>query len=441
MSLPTQQTGHLSHPAPVYVLPNMSPGLGRSYRFLRFMFVVLGLIVVLNLNVFSNRLLGNGQFFSPIILLFSLLAVLYSRVGRISQLPFATRMFGFAIVFFVFAGVLSKVANGLGSPVTLAIAVAKDLATPIVFFGTVFLSASMKKLGGEKGEGQVLTIVYWLAFAGVMTIFIPLVFPQWHYFIRGDERNFSRFGGVYDNPNPASMAALAFMVCGLARTAREKKLIYLMITIGAGAAAILLTGSRAGILGTVFIVLPLAGFVFSFKQIIRVVLTFVVVAAVGLTILFTLRQQTDSRLRGQAKRAQLLLSIADRGLDDETTGGRTGLAVIAFKMWKTSPLIGLGLGSSRGMLPYTDLGPHNYYLTILVESGLFGLIPFLFLWSCVGAKSFDRNNPNWIRILIIGIFLTISFYALTSHTIFNQRNQVFFIGAAMGLSVLPRRRK
>ena len=435
------QQGHQAHP--IYVMPPRQSTKNRTYKFLRVLLIALGAMVVLNLNIFSNRLFNMGQLFSPFIFLICFLALIYSRVGRVHGMPLAARFFGGSIFFFVLAAVLSGLANGINSPVELAGQIARDVASPIVFFATVLIAGSMKKIAGEKAESQILTILFLLSLIGVCSVFLSLVFPQWHFFIRGDKTNLHvRFAGVYGNPNPASMQSLSFMVIGLAKTAHSKNLRFLFASLIVGAAAILLTGSRAGILGTVFIVLPLGSLVFGAKQVIKTMIAGIAVLAVGIGIYFALQSQTNSSLAGQAKRASMLLNMAEEGFNDDTTGGRTTLATIAFKMWKESPIIGHGIGSARTMLPYIDLGPHNYYLTILVESGLFGFLPFFACWCFVGLKSFDRTNPNWLRILIIGVFLTISFYAMTSHTVFNQRNQVFLIGAAMGLAVAvnPRRK-
>ncbi len=433
MSMMPPPTHDLPMPQVVYV-GQKPKKINQSYKFIRFLFCGLALIVVLNLNILSNRIFGNGQAFSPIILLGCLLAVVNSKVSRINGVPLAATLFLVGLLTALFVGVLSTIAGGIGSPLELAFRIFKDAATPVVFFSTVLMASSLKKLGGETADKQVLLIIYYVALLGALTIFIPLVFPQWHYFIRGDNKVFSRFGGLYGNPNAASSAVLSFMVVGIAMTARSKKMHYLAASLIIGSAAIFLTGSRIGLLTVFFVVLPLNGLVFGFKHIVRLGMVGVVVLIVGAGLFYAVKGQTDSSVRSESKRSRQLLNLYQEGLHEGNTGGRTLLASTAIKMWQDSPMIGHGIGSSRPMWPYFEVGPHNYFLVVLIETGVFGFIPFVLCWMLVGFHSFDKSNQPWLRVLIIGLFLTLTAYAMTAHTVFTSRNQVFLIAAAIGLS-------
>ena len=437
---PMSPSPHQALMPPQFVYVGPQKKIGKSYRFLRLVFIALAVMVVLNLNILGSRLVGNGQAFSPFILLACILAVANSKVSRVNGMPLAAKIFGAGFLVAILVGVMATIAGGLGGFTELAFRILKDAATPVVFFSTVLMASSLKKLGGETAERQLLSIMFWISLIGALTIFIPLVFPQWHYFIRGEDRSFTRFGGVFGNPNAASSAVLSFMVVGMAMTARSKKMSYLVVAITVGAAAIFLTGSRIGLLAVFFIILPLNGLIFGFKHVFRIAVIGLVAIAVGVGLFFAVQNQTKTGNYSESKRARQLLSLYEEGLHEGNTGGRTILAKIAIDMWQRSPIIGHGIGSSRPMIPYIENGPHNYFLTVLVETGVMGFIPFVICWTLVGIHSFDKSNETWLRVLIIGLFLTISAYAMTAHTVFTSRNQIFLIAAALGLSMKFERR-
>lgn len=416
-----------------YYQPQKSFRETRAYKFRRRILMFLGILVVLNINIFANRILGIGQLVSPLILLLCILSFLNSKVSWVTGIPLAARMFGGALLFVILLGSLQGFTQGSHKLFELARTILMDLATPIVFFSAVLLSRTLQKMGGEVAEKQVLNICYVLCLIATAAVFIPIIYPAYHELIRGPDGNTERFSGVYGNPNTTSMAALSFIIFGLAKTSRDKSLWHLVIACSIGGLAILYTGSRAGILGIFFIVAPMSAVLFGFKHVFRIVLTLGLMLVFSYLVYLYVVQKADSGTF-QSKRWQQTLSIFEDGLTNENTSGRLGLAMIAMDMFQESPILGHGLGSSRPMFPKSAWGPHNYYLVVLVETGLLGFLPFMAFWILVGFKAFDPNIDNWNRVLTLGLFLVISVSGLSSHTIFTERNQVFLLGAALGMA-------
>ena len=107
----------------------------------------------------------------------------------------------------------------------------------------------------------------------------------------------------------------------------------------------------------------------------------------------------------------------------ENTGGRLALAEEAVGLWQKNPLLGNGYGSLNKM-PVHGLGPHNTYLKILGESGIFVLLMFVFAWAMLGNRGLSMA-PRWSQVLVIGIAIVGAFACLTSHIVLVQRHVNF----------------
>jgi O-antigen ligase len=114
---------------------------------------------------------------------------------------------------------------------------------------------------------------------------------------------------------------------------------------------------------------------------------------------------------------------------------------IAIAMFKESPLLGKGLGTFLKHLPsYSNIYnqyAHNSYLQLLVESGVVGLTPFLFIiwhWLTKSISFIKLNKENFI---FLGIFCGLC--AFIMHAFFD--NQLFSVKLAtlfwllLGMSV------
>lgn len=108
--------------------------------------------------------------------------------------------------------------------------------------------------------------------------------------------------------------------------------------------------------------------------------------------------------------------------------GRTSLWEISFLMFKKFPVSGIGLGlfmekfgEYAHNLNYFPIGgqyAHNCYLQILAETGMVGLIPFLwFLWE-ITAHSYRKIKKSK-DFLLIGLYL--GFLAFLIHSFFDTQ--------------------
>lgn len=95
---------------------------------------------------------------------------------------------------------------------------------------------------------------------------------------------------------------------------------------------------------------------------------------------------------------------------------------IAFSMFQESPLLGKGLGLFMDYLPkYIFILPqyaHNCYLQILAETGLLGLIPFLWFLGEIIFRAGKKISKN-IDSLFLGLF--IGFLVLLIHSFFDTQ--------------------
>lgn len=397
---------------------------------LKFWLSLLGVIVVLNLNIIGYKFFGVGQVFSPIILLLSLGIYFFSGVSVISGIPKIARLFGLSILFVVMVGVLSAIASNISLP-AIGLTAINDVASVVVFFGTIAAVQSMVKKGGKQSERFVLKLCFWLSFLATMSLFLPFVIPDWQRIV-APTKNPNRFSGLFGNPNEASMVCLSFMVCGLGRTAFDGKTRWIVLSTVLAAIGIYLTGSRTGMASIFLVGIPVGLIVFNVKDILRFGFLALVLGVIFSFLFQTVSGRASDKDDRLGRRYAASLEILSGRVDDDSTGGRLYLAEVAWQQFMKSPLIGTGISSSRPM-PAIHAETHNYYLQVLVETGLMGFIPFIIIWSFVGLGVMRLKSQHWKRILVIGIFLAISFFAIGSHTIFTRRNMVFILACAIGV--------
>jgi len=156
-----------------------------------------------------------------------------------------------------------------------------------------------------------------------------------------------------------------------------------------GFCALILTFSRSAWIA--FCLFTTALLLINYKQIINIKLLVGLVVLVGLSIPYFQTLTANS----------------------ESVFVRNELNSAALSMWKTSPIIGIGLGNYVVNLPtyypHRDiffLQPvHNIYLLILSETGVIGLGVFIFfLW-----KIFKKSHKTDFSLYI---FISLSLYLL-----------------------------
>ncbi|MBI5620074.1 O-antigen ligase family protein [Candidatus Gottesmanbacteria bacterium] len=91
------------------------------------------------------------------------------------------------------------------------------------------------------------------------------------------------------------------------------------------------------------------------------------------------------------------------GINDESVVVRQQLNAAAIKLWQQSPIVGVGLGNFLVGLPkalpsraiYFLQPVHNIYLLVLAETGVMGLVVFLWmLWMTLKKATGDRRQET-----------------------------------------------
>ena len=176
-------------------------------------------------------------------------------------------------------------------------------------------------------------------------------------------------------------------------------------------AAVVLTGSRGGFLGLVFLL-----FLLWWRSRRKVLGLFVALAVFG--VLWTTAPE------GYRERIQSIT----RYHEDESAMARVHLRKAAIAMFLHNPLVGIGVGNfnefARDYGAMTSHTAHNMYLLVLGELGALGLAVFLWIWIAT-LKSAHRlsRHDYWLYralglgafvglmdLMVTGYFLSLSYY-------------------------------
>lgn len=176
--------------------------------------------------------------------------------------------------------------------------------------------------------------------------------------------------------------------------------------------AVVLTGSRGGFLGLVFLL-----FLLWLRSQRKILGLFVALAVFG-ALWFTASEGYRERIRSITEYQQ-----------DESAMARVYLRKAAFAMVAHNPLVGIGIGNfkdfatSYGAISYHTA--HNMYLLVLGELGTLGIIVFLYIWlrALKEAKRLGKEDDDpllralgWgaliglLDMMVTGYFLSLSYY-------------------------------
>ncbi len=176
-------------------------------------------------------------------------------------------------------------------------------------------------------------------------------------------------------------------------------------------AAVVLTGSRGGFLGLVFLL-----FLVWWRSRRKVLGLFVALAVFG--VLWTTAPE------GYRERIQSITHYQD----DESAMARVYLRKAAIAMFLHNPLVGIGVGNFKDFVrdygAMTSHTAHNMYLLVLGELGALGLAVFLWIWigALKSAHKLSRHD-HWLYralglgafvglmdLMVTGYFLSLSYY-------------------------------
>jgi O-antigen ligase len=145
----------------------------------------------------------------------------------------------------------------------------------------------------------------------------------------------------------------------------------------------------------------------------------------------------------------------ERDFFNTITGIRIGRTLAVFREWQKKPLLGCGWGNQMTEYPIYDLKgnyirtnygtPHNYYVTLLYQTGLIGFLLMIFLYYRIyrGLKPRDalgRHNItaySFFIFYLVFLVFNIANTHLYSHPVFIPVS-FFLLGAAVSYSQLEK---
>ncbi|MGE5417231.1 MAG: O-antigen ligase family protein [Acidobacteriota bacterium] len=215
--------------------------------------------------------------------------------------------------------------------------------------------------------------------------------------------------GLYDPNDMALTMALAVpMAWELYRMDTRFKWLYLLC-IPLFAACIVLSGSRGGFAVLTCALIYIA---FSFFRSNQVSLRKIIGLAAVLLICgyFIASSYIPSSVwESQWQRITTLFSEEGRG----TLSNRTEIWAKAIEVFKQHSIFGTGLGTFTFQASRMSIGPHNYYLAILVEQGLIGIAFYTIFYLTILKNLLTRFRKEPDLYLYLCIFLLFSIGVMT----------------------------
>ena len=231
-----------------------------------------------------------------------------------------------------------------------------------------------------------------------------------------------------------------------AKTSRQRTIHF--VALGLTSVGVLITGNRTDILGAfvtvVFVVISFASRSYSLRT------TLMKVGFLGVVMVAFIMVTRESN--------GLRRLFMPEDWDKKTASSRTILIQEGIRMFKSSPVFGVGLDNFRHSQDYRKDGlyivanyPHNLFIQILAETGLVGMLSFLALMGAVFRLALVtwRNRTSteldfFCMLFLIGCTVLI-FQGLMENSLFYpQTSSLFWTGVgiwrgrAMELASRPR---
>jgi O-antigen ligase len=212
-----------------------------------------------------------------------------------------------------------------------------------------------------------------------------------------------RASGFTDDPNYFALLCLMGYALSTSHDVRHPKMLQFMAL-----AAIVLSGSRAGIITAVllFLIKRVGGFL-SFS---KIVLLLIFIAS-ALILAFTFQDKLPAGFSEMTNRASYSMAEGANSLSFRMTA-----LISAIHVFLENPVFGYGLGNNvYHPHNFLKLVSHNTFVETAAESGIFGLILFLnLMYRSVRAATGPRatREPE-IMVIISMLFAAVILMALT----------------------------
>jgi O-antigen ligase len=342
-------------------------------RGLQFVFLTLGVNYALFWNN-TNMALHPNAFITVGQIIFILIGLFKSRTIRVNNKSAWLLIFVFLSIASVFYA--PSITDAIFVLATLIL-----FALALVLFSTQFVSSVSHIFNLILLNGLILlSVVYPL----------QLLLTERPLFVNDIDRGL-RFaaGGVH--PVPLSFYFVLLMYASLHLYGQTKKLRYLLFTPIALVGS-LLTQTRITYIG---LVVTLFIFMYHKKK-----LRYLVPGSAAIIILLYDRI-VSFFFKTNALYYQPTIAFI--------TGGRINFWLQSWTYFTQHPYFGIGLGGTKVFLEATSgfSVPHNEYVRILTETGIFGFIPFI-IFVVLQLETLVKKRQNALIILCLFIFFLIA---------------------------------
>lgn len=146
---------------------------------------------------------------------------------------------------------------------------------------------------------------------------------------------------------------------------------------------------------------------------------------------------------------RFIQTLSDLSNGGDVTNNRKGLFHLAWTLFKSKPLFGVGWGNYKtaGIVTvHSELSAHNMYLQLLAETGIIGtiliLIPFLYTYlrtlrNVKLLKQSVLRNSRWTSILLFSLFIQTYFLCvnLAENHLWDIRSVLIMYLLACGMAI------
>ena len=392
-------------------------------------FYLLLLIITLNLNGVLYAFYEISSFFSPILLVCSLIVLFGLRNGRF-MVNSDTRRFMVYIILYYVLGSLAITVND-GYDVELGSFLRKSLPSLVIVAVTYMFLYTKHTTGKFK---QTLNILAWLMFISSTLIIVANLTGMQE---SGNYSDQNRFSGFFVNPNQAGLCTNFTLALLLYNLQNAKKLGFyaLILAILITLYSCILTFSKSAIIVSLLLISSYGAFQvlgkgFDRSHSSRAIIGLLLV--VGSIILAYDRYGSDFLTKlneGQSRRLDYTMEIVRGQVNREVTSGRSDLLAHGMDLIKENPIVGYGLGTFVAFEKY-DVGVHNQFLQVWGEAGIIAFI--VYCWLFIGLLiSSLRIAETRTKILSVHITLIIVLYGTNTHAIFNEQMINIFLGVLL----------
>lgn len=406
-------------------------------------FWALSLILFANLNGVSYMILGVQQIFSPIILVFSILGIVYAKPKRSDF----SGPFIWLILTLITSFLISLLSGLYFMPYTnfelffLKRGFIDSLTSTIIILVFYLM---FKKLSSENQLKSLKIIFYFFLFATSIGTFEPFLGIR-------DLYSYARVGtrslGIFGNPNTTGAQACFTLSIGLGLYIINKiRFLVIVPAVLISVAGAVLSFSKSSIINAtlVLIFFVVSTFLFSFKRTnwnalrrrFILIATFVVLFFVF--ILPTAQKMYENFSSGQIKRIDNLKALVLKGeFNTQTTSERSEILPEVLIYLKSNPFFGYGTHTftyGGNFSTNRQIGVHNLYMKIFLEGGLIPFVLFMFFLLYFMINAFRIRQKNGVFFLLVTPILVFSFASLTGHSSLYNKAYVALLGVLLALN-------